>query len=155
MPPDPTKYVHMYRKNRFKKFEDFYNQKGRKQPTRWWCYMCSKILLIVLRFMFRLLIVPLLQLQWFNEYAWNCLMNNVIRNYCEAETSQYYIGLDHTFVLYSVYVLLLIALLFSLIINWFPRGIPDVTFQYKAQQAIDALRTFKVNINKNIQHVSK
>ena len=70
---------------------------------------------------------------------------------CEAETSQYYIGLDHTFVLYSVYVLLLIALLFSLIINWFPRGIPEVTFQYKAQQAIDPLRTFKVNINKKGQ----
>ena len=131
------------------KFEYFYNKKGRKQPTRWWCYMWTKILLIVLRFMFRLLIVPLLQLQWFNEYAWNCLMNNVIRNYCETNTSQYYIGLDHTFVLYSVYIILLIALLFSLIINWFPQGIPEVTFQYKTQQVL--IKNFKVNINKKGQ----
>ena len=140
-----NKHVHSQSTEKSKNFKDFYNQKGRKQPKRWRYYMCSKILLIVLRFIFRLLIVPLLQLQWFNEYAWNCLMNNVIRNYCEAETSQYYIGLDHTFVLYSVYVLLLIALLFSIIINWFPRGTPEVAFQY---EALDAPTTYKVNINK-------
>ena len=123
----------------------------KKQPTRWYCFMFTKIILIMLRFVFRLLIVPLLQLQWFNEYAWNCLMNNVIRNYCETDSTKYYIGLDHSFVLYSVYILLLIALLFSFIINWFPKGIPEVTLHYKAVSFLDALKKIKklrLNINK-------
>ena len=126
------------------------NKTVKKQPTRWYCFMFTKIILIILRFMFRLLIVPLLQLQWFNEYAWNCLMNNVIRNYCETDSTKYYIGLDHSIVLYSVYILLLIALLFSFIINWFPKGVPEVTLHYKAVNRWDVLRmkNLRLNINK-------
>ena len=125
------------------------NKTVKKQPTRWYCFMFTKIILIILRFMFRLLIVPLLQLQWFNEYAWNCLMNNVIRNYCETDSTKYYIGLDHSFVLYSVYILLLIALLFSFIINWFPKGIPEVTLHYKAVNRRDILRMKNLRLNFN------
>ena len=135
-------------------FQEFY-QKDRKQPKRWWYYMCAKIGLIALRFIFRILIVPLLQLQWFNEYAWNCLMNNVIRNYCETETSKYFIGLDHTFVLYAVYVLLVIALLFSFIINWFPSGIPVVSFKYDGTRIIDILKHIQINIDKKRQFAYK
>ena len=124
-------------------------EKVKKQPTRWDCFMLTKIILIMLRFVFRLLIVPLLQLQWFNEYAWNCLMNNVIRNYCETDSTKYYIGLDHSIVLYSVYILLLIALLFSFIINWFPKGIPEVTLHYKAVSRLDALRMKKLRLHIN------
>lgn len=99
---------------------------------KWYLFMCTKIILISFRFIFRLFIVPLLLLQWFNEYAWNCLMNNIIRNYCETETSKYYIGLDHSFILYSVYVLLLTTLLFTFVINWFPSGIPEFTLHVQA-----------------------
>lgn len=126
---------------------------------KWYLFMCTKIFLILLRFILRLFIVPLLLLQWFNEYAWNCLMNNVIRNYCETEISKYYTVLDHNFLLYSVYVLLLIALLFSYIINWFPKGIPEITLQYKAAHSIDALNMFnnqlKFNIDKRGQFRNK
>lgn len=86
-------------------------------------------------------------------------MNNVIRNYCETEASKYYVGLDHSFILYSVYVLLLIALLFSFVINWFPSGIPEVTLEYEAERAITALnvfkKDFKINIDKKGQYAYK
>ena len=103
-----------------------------RKSKKWYCFMFLKISLIALRFVFRLLIVPLLQLQLFNDYAWYCLLNNIIRNYCETETNKYYIGLDHSLVNYCVYILLLIALLFSFLINWFPKGIPQVVLLYKA-----------------------
>ena len=45
-------------------------QTTRSQSKRWYCFMFLKISLIALRFVFRLLIVPLLQLQLFNDYAW-------------------------------------------------------------------------------------
>ena len=63
---------------------------------RWCHFMTFKIALIVIRYIFRLLIVPLLQLQLLNDYAWNCIMNNVIRSYCRNLTSTHYAGLDHS-----------------------------------------------------------
>ena len=107
---------------------------GRNQSKRWLCFMFLKVTLIGLRFVFRFLIVPLLQLQLFSDYAWYCLLNNVVRNYCHTETNKYYIGLDHSLVNYCVYILLLIALLFSFLINWFPKGIPQVVLLYKARR---------------------
>ena len=120
----------------------------KKQSKRWCCFMFIKIILIIVRFGFRLLIVPLLQLQLFNDYAWNCLMNNIFRSYCETETNMHYIGLDHSIVTYSVYILLLIGLLFSVLINWFPKGIPQFVLLYKAELAFKAL---KIMINKQGQ----
>ena len=108
----------------------------RNQSQRWLCFMFLKVTLIGLRFVFRFLIVPLLQLQLFSDYAWYCLLNNVVRNYCQTETNKYYIGLDHSLVNYCVYILLLIALLFSFLINWFPKGIPQVVLLYKAGRII-------------------
>ena len=112
--------------------------------SRWCCFTVLKVSLIAVRFVFRLLIVPLLQLQLLNDYAWYCLLNDVIRNYCETETNKYYIGLDHSMVNYCVYILLLIALLFSFLINWFPKGIPQLVLLYKAGRImINKKRYFK------------
>ena len=41
---------------------------------------------------------------------------------------------------YSVYILLLIGLLFSVLINWFPKGIPQFVLLYKAERAFKALK---------------
>ena len=46
---------------------------------------------------------------------------------------------------YSVYILLLISFLFSVLINWFPKGIPQFVLLYKAERAFKAL---KIMINK-------
>ena len=107
------------------------NNRGRNQSRRWLCFMFLKVTLIVLRFVFCFLIVPLLQLQLFSDYAWYCLLNNVVRNYCHSETN---IGLDHSLMNYCVYLLLLIALLFSFLINWFPKGILQFVLLYKGRR---------------------
>ena len=102
------------------------SRKGTHKSKRLCCIMFLKVTLIAVRFIFRFLIVPLLQLQLFSDYAWYCLLNDVIRNYCKTETNKYFIGLDHSLVIYCVYILLLISLLFSFLISWFPKGIPQV-----------------------------
>ena len=109
-------------------------QTAKTLSRRWYCFMFIKVSLILLRFVFRLLIVPLLQLQLFNDYAWYCLLNNIVRDYCATQTNKYYIGLDHSMVNYCVYILLLIALLFSFLINWLPKGVPQVVLLYKARR---------------------
>jgi len=114
-----------------------------KQPKRYYCFSLIKVSLIVFRFIFRLFVVPILQLQWFNDYAWNCLMNKIIRDYCETENMKYYINLDHSILLYSVYIVLLVALLFSVLINWFPKGIPHIVLQKNAHK-------LKIKIQKNV-----
>ena len=119
-----------------------------KVSWRWCRFMTFKVILIVIRYSFRFLIVPLLQLQLLNDYAWNCIMNNVIRSYCKNLTSTHYTGLDHSFVIYSVYILLLIALLISVLIRWFPKGIPQVVLLYKAERVIRRLR---IQINREGQ----
>lgn len=111
--------------------EDKNDGSSRQQPKKWCCFMVCKILLLILRFAFRILIVPLLQLQWINDYAWNCIMGDFLRDYCETVFNTNFITLDHSLVIYSVYVLILVALLFSVVLNWLPKGVPQVVFQYE------------------------
>lgn len=101
-------------------------------PKTWrYCFMILKLVLIMLRIILCWLIIPLLQLQLFDDYAWNCLSNNIIRNYCETNNSQlrHYNTLDHSFVTYTLYMLLVIALLFTFMIEWLPKGYPKVTLK--------------------------
>ena len=109
-------------------------QTAKTQSKRWNCFMTIKVILISLRFLFRFLIVPLLQLQLFNDYAWYCLLNNIVRDYCATQTNKYCINLDHSMVNYCLYILLLVALLFSFLINWLPKGVPQVVLLYKARR---------------------
>ena len=99
--------------------------------TKHCCFMLFKILFISVRFGFRLAIIPLLQLHWLNDYAWNCIFNNLLREYCATITNEYFIGLDHSLVVYAMYVFILSAILFSIIIDWFPRGIPSFILKFE------------------------
>lgn len=103
-----------------------------------WCsctkhcgFMLFKVIFILIRLGFRLIIIPLFLLHWLDDYVWNCLFNNLIREYCTSVRSEYFIGLDHSLVVYVMYVLVLLAILFSIIINWFPRGIPNVILNFE------------------------
>ncbi|XP_065894156.1 uncharacterized protein [Dysidea avara] len=101
---------------------------------RWNCFMIIKFTLLVLRFVFRLLIVPLLQFQWLSNYAWNCIMDGLARDYCKTTTSQYFIGLDHSLVLYAVYVMILVTVMFGIIIAWLPKGTPQILLHYSHER---------------------
>lgn len=103
-----------------------------------WCsctkncsFMLLKFFLISIRFGFRLAIIPLLQLHWLDNYAWNCIFNNLLRSYCSTITNEYLIGLDHLLVVYAMYFFILIAVLFSIIIEWFPRGLPKFVLKFE------------------------
>lgn len=95
------------------------------------CFMFFKIIFISIRFAFRLAIVPLLQLHWLNNYAWTCIFNNLIRDYCATVVNEYFIGLDHSLIVYIMYVLLVLAVLFTIIIEWFPSGIPNFIMKFE------------------------
>jgi len=109
--------------------------------SRHCCFMLLKLLFIIMRFLFRLVIIPLLQLQWLNNYAWNCIFNNVWRDYCATITNEYFIGLDHSLVIYLMYVFLLLAILFSIIIGWFPEGTPKIILKFKGD-----LNSLRINV---------
>ena len=103
-----------------------------------WCsctkncgFMFFKVIFILIRLGFRLAIIPLFQLHWLDDYAWNCIFNNFIREYCGTVRHEYFIGLDHSLVVYVMYILILLAFLFSIIINWFPRGIPKIVLNFE------------------------
>lgn len=102
--------------------------------SHWRIFMILKPVLISIRSIFRFLIVPLLLLQWLNDYAWNCVTNGWFRSYCSSITNEYYRVLDHSLVVYCVYVILLAAILLSALIRWFPKGIPQVIVQYESNK---------------------
>ena len=103
-----------------------------------WCsctkrcgFMFFKVIFILIRLGFRLAIIPLFQLHWVDDYAWNCIFNNLIRDYCATVRSEYFIGLDHSLVVYMMYILILLVILFNIIINWFPKGIPNIILNFE------------------------
>ena len=113
--------------------KDENDAKGIKQwcATKNCCFMLLQIILISMRFGFHLVIIPLFQLHWLNDYAWNCIFNNLLRDYCATIKNEYFIGLDHSLVLYFMYVFILSAILFNIIIDWFPRGIPNFILKFE------------------------
>ena len=88
------------------------------------CFMLCKALLITIRFVFRLVIIPLLALHWLNDYAWNCIFNHFTREYCATITNEYFIGLDRSLVVYGMYVFIMLAVLLTIIVERFPKGMP-------------------------------
>ena len=125
----------------------------RRQPKKWYCFMACKLSLLTFRFVFRILIVPLLQLQWVDDYTWNCIMGNFLRDYCKTITNTYFIGLDHSLVLYSVYVLILVALLFSVVINWLPKGVPQVVLEYEGRSDITGFQNFNITRKGTLNYI--
>jgi len=79
-----------------------------------------KLFLIVNQFLAQLLIVPLLELQWLDQYAWVCVAG-ISRNYCTSNKDVYNLALDQAIVVYMFYASILFAALLSMIISWLPR----------------------------------
>ena len=79
-----------------------------------------KLFLIVNQFLSQLLIVPLLQLQWLDQYAWVCVAG-ISRNYCNSDRDVYNLALDQAVVVYMFYASILFAALLSMVISWLPQ----------------------------------
>ena len=110
---------------------NFMNLKQWCACTRQCGFIFFKVTFILIRLGFRLAVIPLFQLHWLDDYAWNCIFNNLLREYCATVRNEYFIGLDHSLVVYVLYVLILLAVLFSIVISWFPRGIPNIILNFE------------------------
>ena len=73
--------------------------------------------LVIVRFFAQLTLIPVLILQMLNTYAWICLMKD---HYCENEESRYHLGLAQTYLTFTFYIALLIAILSTIMLRWFP-----------------------------------
>ena len=73
--------------------------------------------LVVVRLLAQLALVPLLSFQALGDYSWICVTDDV---YCKSTLNQYRLGLDKAALGFTFYCCLLIAILSSTIIRWFP-----------------------------------
>lgn len=101
--------------NVFRRYRHFCRLKRRHKAIA-----SFKLFLIVNQFLAQLLIVPLLELQWLDQYAWVCVAG-VSRNYCNSEEDVYNLALDQAVVVYMFYASILFAALLSIVINWLPQ----------------------------------
>ena len=73
--------------------------------------------LVIVRFFAQLALIPVLILQMLNTYAWICLTED---HYCEDDESRYQLGLAQTYLTFTFYIALLIAILSTIMLRWFP-----------------------------------
>ena len=82
-------------------------------------YVCKiyKCALVTLQFFLRLPIVPLLLLQWLDEYSWNCVIGSV-KNYCKDTVVGYMF--DQSMVISCLYICILLAIIIARCIQYMP-----------------------------------
>jgi len=73
--------------------------------------------LVVVRLGAQLALVPLLLFQVLGGYSWICITGDV---YCRSIKNQYRLGLDMAALGFTFYCCMLVAILSSTIIRWFP-----------------------------------
>ena len=84
-----------------------------------------KIFLIVTQALVQLLIIPLLELQWLDQYAWVCVADGINRNYCSSDGDADHLALDQVVVVYMFYASIVCATLLSLVICWLPQYVNE------------------------------
>ena len=76
-----------------------------------------KYTLIVIQFFLRLPIVPLLLVQWLDEYSWNCVVG-LIKDYCKETTVGY--TFDQSVVIFCLYVCVLLSIIIAVFMKTMP-----------------------------------
>ena len=82
-------------------------------------YVCKiyKCPLVTLQFFLRLPIVPLLLLQWLDEYSWNCVFESE-KNYCKDTVVGYMF--NQAMVISCLYICILLAITIAICIKYMP-----------------------------------
>ena len=73
--------------------------------------------LVVIQFFLRLPIVPLLLVQWLDEYSWNCVVGS-IKDYCKETTAGY--TFDQSMVISLFYACVLLSIIIGIFIKTMP-----------------------------------
>ena len=92
-----------------------------------------KCTLILLQFAARLPVVPLLLLQWLDEYSWKCVFGQ-FKDYCSDGAKGYYV--DQSLVVYGFYMCILLAIVIAAMINSLPtlsRSRPNNKIKYNSK----------------------
>ena len=94
-----------------------------KVPNYKFNFVCNKIfrlfkcMLVGFQFFLRLPIVPLLLVQWLDEYSWNCVFGSMI-DYCKETTVRY--AFDQSVVISFLYVCVLLSIIIGILIKTMP-----------------------------------
>ena len=75
--------------------------------------------LVIVRLLAQISLVPILILQMLNTYAWICLTEGY---HCQNAVTQYQLGLYQAYMTFGFYIALLIAMLATTMLRWFPRS---------------------------------
>jgi len=73
--------------------------------------------LVIVRLMAQIITVPMLILQMLNTYAWICITKDY---HCQNAVTRYQLGLYQAFITFCFYIALLIAILNTVMLRWFP-----------------------------------
>ena len=73
--------------------------------------------LVIVRLSAQMLLVPVLILQMLNMYAWICFTENY---HCKNTVTHYQLGLYQAYMTFGFYIALLIAILATTMLRWFP-----------------------------------
>lgn len=73
--------------------------------------------LLITRLMAQVSLIPLLILQVLDTHAWICVMDTL---YCDNLRTEYELGLDRTAVSFGFYCSILVSILASTMLHWFP-----------------------------------
>ena len=79
------------------------------------CFMC---LLIVVQFVLRLPIVPLLLVQWLDEYSWHCVIGLMKEDYCREMPLDY--AFHQSIAICCLYICVLLSIIITICIRSMP-----------------------------------
>ena len=82
-----------------------------------------KCFLIFLQFVVRFPVVPLLLLQWLDEYSWKCVFGQ-FKDYCSSGAKGYYV--DQSLVVYGFYMCILLAIVIATTISLLPTTLSPI-----------------------------
>ena len=98
-----------------------------KQTCLYWIQTMMYYILGLIRYVAQLAVVPLLMIQIFDTYAYLCFTAD---NYCNM-SSQYKLHLDQTAMTFAFYCSLMVSLLSTTMLRWFPYPIKSKPAQNK------------------------
>ena len=73
--------------------------------------------LVIVRLLAQVIAVPILILQMLNTYAWICVTGDY---HCQNAVTRYQLGLFQAYITFGFYIALLIAILNTTMLRWFP-----------------------------------
>ena len=96
---------------------DFGKKEAEKVAKQTFVFFYS--FLVIVRFLAQLVVIPMLILQMLSTYAWICITEDY---HCQSAVTHYQLGLYQAYITFGFYIALLIAILATTMLRWFPHS---------------------------------